>query len=653
MDIKNKIKELTNEIYKYNEAYYKHSKSLVSDYNYDIKLAMLRQLEKKYPQYKLKNSPTNKVASDSLEFFSKSIHEYIMLSLENTYNKDEVDKFISKSGSDVFNIEDKIDGLALSLVYENGKLIRGVTRGNGKIGDDVTCNVMKIKNIPKTIPIKHKLEIRGEVCIYKKQFEKINKEGGGYANARNLASGTLKLHYPHIVKERKLKFIAYEVLGTNFTSQSDKLIYLRDILKFRIPKFKSIYIKQGNIMDLIAEFEADKDNRKYEVDGAVIKVNSVETQNFLGISTGAPKWAVAYKFNAEQAITKLLSVEYNIGRTGVITPVANLEPVLLCGTTIKRATLHNFDFILGLDLHINDDVIIEKGGEIIPKVVAVHKFNHFGDTKFWIKQPEFCPLCSSRLVKEDGEAKLYCPDEFGTCHSQFIGRLAHFASRDALDIKGLGEETCKLLVTEGLVSSFKDLYELQPSQLLSLEGFAKNSAEKLVMSIQKSLKNPIEKFIFGFGIPKVGELTAVTLAKEFKTFYRLQHLKESDISKISGFGDVLAGLIVKWFSNPTNKTLIKDLKALGMPKRYINKTTSSNNILNGKNIAITGNFGQHSRDYLSNIIENLGGIYNNSVKKTTNILLTGDDTGKKKLEKATEWNIQILSKTESLKLLQL
>lgn len=649
----NRLEYLYERIRELNHYYYDKFVHLVSDAEYDRLVKEVEDLEAKYPDLNKDNSPSETVSKDRDKHFKTAKHNFPMLSLQNTYTIDEVTKWYLKTGEESFIIEEKIDGVALSLIYEKGKFIRAVTRGDGTKGDDVTNNAMQVDSILKQIPYKKgNLEIRGEVIIPITYFNKINAERSNegleaYSNTRNLASGTIKLHDSNEVKKRGLQFIGYEICledrPQTFATQENKLNWLSKV-GFNIPHYVIINREKRDPSDVLLNLKNGVRGRDYNIDGAVFKVNEVSGQDKIGIGNKYPKWAIAYKYSAEQAKTKLQCIEFNVGRSGVVTPIAILKPVELCGTIISRATLHNADFIENLGLSIGCKVIIEKGGEIIPKIVKVVKHKE-GAKPF--KFPKKCPKCSSILYRNEGEARWYCPDTYGLCTKNFE-KFYHFASKEALDIQGLGEETLNLLIKSGRINSLVDLYKLKMDDLLGLEGFKTKSAEKLIYSIQDSLNKPMSRWLFALGIPMIGSITAKNICKKYKTWYSIRLT-----SKNTSADSVANEKLFTWFKDDKNWDLVKSLKGIGMPKRYheVNKVTSD--ILKGEKITITGSFGQYTRDFLVNKIITLGGEYNDSLKATTTLLLMGDDVGKNKIEKAAKWNIKTLSKTETLNLLNI
>lgn len=648
----NRLLYLYSRIDNLNHYYYNKHISLVSDFEYDVMVDEVVELGKKYPDHKRSKSPFGNVGQDRDKYFKQARHGFPMLSLKNTYNEKELQDWVWRITSKTFILEDKVDGVALSLIYENGELVRAITRGNGLIGDDVTENALQISSIITKINYKQPLEIRGEVFMPKDTFNLLNEQLKGkgletYANTRNFASGTLKLHDTKKVKSRGLEFIGYEILSIPrpgvFSTQVNKLNWL-SYNGFKIPN----YILIDNFKDLgktLEKLQLEAKNHTYNIDGAVVKVNEVSLQDELGIGNKYPKWAIAYKFTAEQAKTKLLSIEYNVGRSGVVTPIANLKPVELCGTTIKRATLHNADFIEKLGLSEGCKVVIEKGGEIIPKIVKViPTVPHKKPYKF----PKLCPICNSILYKNEDEAKWYCPDTYKKC-TRFTEQLSHFSSKEALDIQGLGEETCKLLIKKRLITTYYDLFTIKVGDLMGLGGFKHKSASKLIKSIQDSLNKPMDRWLFALGIPMVGSINAKTLCKNFKTWYSIRKFAKNNTEPSS----VMMDNVINWFRDDENWDLVKNLKSLGIPKSYKYSKIQTSNILSGEIITITGSFGQYTRDFLSNKVLILGGEYNDSLKSTTTILLMGDNVGKNKIEKATKMNIKMLSKEKSLELLNL
>lgn len=643
--LKRKIKTLKSEIERHNNLYYNENSPEISDLDYDRLVKTLENYENKYPELTSEKSPTKKVSKDNDSFFEKVKHKYQMYSLDNAYDEEDLNKFFNNLPDVTFCLEDKIDGLSLELQYKDGKLDKAITRGDGEIGDDVTENAKTISNIPFKID-NFTGSVFGEVCIYKKTFERINSESTKqYANARNLASGTLKSHDPEEVKKRDLKFIAYGVKTTKKLKvgelcQIEKLKWLIQH-DFKTPKWD--YTRSREIMKVLKMFEDRRESLPYEVDGVVIKLNDYGLQEQAGFGSKSPKWAIAYKFNAEQAITTLENIEFNVGRTGVVTPIAILTPISLSGSTVSRATLHNEDFIKEKGIYIDCQVKIEKGGEIIPKVVEVlplpigdrHKLGSF-------KFPRKCPICNSKLYKKEGDVKWYCPDTFGKC-TQFQEKVFHFVSKNALDIQGLGEEVVKTLISKGLIRNFADIYRLDYQKISRFEGFGKRSSEKLRTSIEKSKEKPMDRWLFALGIPGIGSINAKNLCKAFPTWHKLFRASKEDIMTLDGFGEIMAINVCDYFSSSGMKQGIKELVKLGMPKRLENGQKFINNKLDGRKICITGSIEDFTRDQIAELIENYGGKFQNSVNITTNILIKGEKPGKSKVMKATQFGVMILS----------
>lgn len=655
VNIEKKIRRLRRKIEKYNKQYYNQSESSISDSEYDSLVKKLERLESKYPEYSDESSPTKKVSSDRDPFFKKVKHKYKMYSLDNAYTESELVSFFKKLPDITFSLEDKVDGLSLELQYVKGKLEKAITRGDGEYGDDVTENVIQgIKNIPHYLDLNPTCSVKGEVVIYKDTFNNINhnRKSMGlkpYANARNLSSGTLKLHDPKEVSERGLKFIAWDVESpikykVGQKSQIDKLKWFVKS-GFSIPNWD--YTKSKEIMKVLGYFENKRAKLDYEVDGVVIKLNDWSQRVEAGFGTKSPKWAIAYKFSSEIGVTTLEGIEFNVGRSGKVTPIANLKPIYLAGSTIKKATLHNSDFITERGLSIGCEVKITKGGDIIPKVLEVVSNHNSEPFEF----PTNCPICDSILYKEDG-VDWYCPNTFGKC-TKFKEKLYHFVSKEALDIQGLGEGVINKFIEEGLLHNFIDFFIITQSQIEKIEGMGPKSASYIIKSIDEAFNKPMDKWLFALGIPGIGSVNAKVLCSHFVTWNKLMKAQYSDFLNIPGFGGVLIKNVTDWTDNVINQRLVKNLKRLGMPRRYIKENLVKENILNGKIICITGTFDNFKRDYLSKRIEELGGVFTNSLNSKTNILMVGSNVGKNKLEKASKHDIEILSTDESLKLLKL
>lgn len=658
-DIIARIERLRKEINKHNHLYYVEAKPEISDFEFDAMLSDLEALEKKYPELLDRSSPTQRVGSDISKGFQQINHKYPMLSLGNTYSFDEVQDFhnrVAKSLSKPWQYvcELKYDGTAIGLTYKDGKLLRAVTRGDGVQGDDVTANVKTIRSIPLTLSgndYPEEFEIRGEIFIPHAVFDEINKkriEQGEtpFANPRNAAAGTLKQLNPKIVAERNLDCLLYFILGENlpFDNHYENLLKAKD-WGFKIPQNIELCQSVDEVTRFIEHWDTARKNLPYDTDGVVIKVNSYQQQNQLGFTAKTPRWAIAYKYKAEQVSTKLLSVDYQVGRTGAITPVANLEPVLLAGTTVKRASLHNADQMAILDLHMGDTVFVEKGGEIIPKIVGVDANLRASNSKVF-EYITHCPECGTELVRPDGEAKHYCPNQAG-CPPQLKGRVIHFISRKAMDIDGLGEETVELLFSKGLVHDIADLYNLTYEQLINLERFADKSAKNAIVSIENSKKRPFHRVLFGLGIRYVGETTARKLSAHFGLLENLKQATFEQLIEVDEVGERIAQSIVSFFSDAKNIELVKRLEDAGLTlESETNNSSAANGILNGQSVVISGTFSRISRDELKELVILHGGKLVSSVSASTNLLVAGDKMGPAKLDKANKLGIKIISEDD-------
>ncbi len=653
-----KINELRKKLSEHNYRYYVLSQPVISDYDYDVMLKELETLEKEFPEFADPNSPTKRVGSDISNDFTQVTHNYPMLSLGNTYNKNElldfdkrVKNIIGNNTPFKYTCELKFDGTAVSIKYENGKYLQAITRGDGTKGDDVTANVRTIRSIPLILrgnDFPDKFEVRGEIIMPHKVFEKLNKEREEigetpFANPRNAASGTLKMKNSSEVAKRNLDTFIYYMLGDNLPSDS----HFENLKNLKKWGFKiSNHIKQANdineIFDFINHWDTERNNLPYDIDGVVIKVDSLSLQNELGMTGKSPRWAISYKFKAECVATKLNSVEYQVGRTGAITPVANLEPVQLAGTIVKRASLHNADIIKELDVRISDTVFVEKGGEIIPKIVGVDKSKRDISSKK-IEYITCCPECKTELVREEGEAKHYCPNEYG-CPPQIKGKVEHFVSRNAMDIN-CGEATINALYQAGFIKNIADLYDLTYEQIYSLEGFKEKSAKNLLKSIEDSKKVPFERVLYAIGIRYVGNITAKVLAKNLQSIDNLQKASFEELTAVDEIGDKIAGSIINYFKNEYNIQLIERLKNAGLQFK-ITENEENENILNGAKIVISGTFKKHSREELKKLIEQYGGKNVSSVSKNTDYFLAGEKIGPSKLEKVKKFGIKKISEDE-------
>lgn len=659
MDIQKTMQRLSDELNQHNYNYYVLDNPTISDYEFDLKLKELQVLEKQHPEYFDENSPTQRVGGAITKNFETIAHEYRMYSLDNSYSKEELiewEKRIQKNLGEVplhYFCELKYDGASISISYENGKLKRALTRGDGFQGDDVTNNIKTIKSIPLQLKgnFPPKFDIRGEIILPFAGFEKMNQElieigETPYANPRNTASGSLKLQDSAEVSKRPLDCLMYFVIGNNlpFDSQSKGLETARD-WGFKVPKEAQLAHNLDEVFQFIDYWDQHRHNLPYETDGVVIKVNDFNYQSELGFTAKSPRWAIAYKFKSEQVATRLNSISYQVGRTGAITPVANLVPVQLAGTMVKRASLHNADQIEKLDIRIGDTVFVEKGGEIIPKIIAVDLSMRPADATP-IAYISHCPECQTPLVRSEGEANHYCPNFYG-CPPQIIGRIQHYISRKAMDIDGLGGETVALLYANGLVQSYADLYELTVEQLLPLERMAQKSAENLVKGVQNSKSVPFERVLYALGIRFVGETIAKKLAKHYKSIEALSQANFMDLVLVDEIGDKIAQSVVEFFENQENRLLINRLKAYGVQFESIEIVNpNATNILFGKTFVVSGVFQQFSRYDLKKAIEDNGGKVGSSISTKTDYVVAGDNMGPAKLEKAEKLNIPIISESD-------
>ncbi|MGQ8338969.1 NAD-dependent DNA ligase LigA [Sunxiuqinia sp. A32] len=665
LEIKSKIESLRKELEEYNYQYYVLSQPTISDFEFDMKLKELEKLENGNPEFFDTNSPTQRVGSDINQEFTQVKHKYPMLSLSNSYSKDELIEFdnrIKKLITEPFEYvcELKFDGASLSLVYENGQLSKAVTRGDGEKGDDVTANARTIRSIPlhlKGNDYPESFEIRGEVLLPFEVFAELNKvrEAAGeqlYANPRNTASGSLKMQNSAEVAKRQLDAYFYYVLGEDLKEDSHfETIQLAGKWGFKI----SQHTKKCDSIEKVFEYIEYWDKARYDLpvatDGIVIKVNSRRLQNNLGFTAKSPRWAIAYKFTAEQVSTILESVSYQVGRTGAVTPVANLSPVLLAGTTVKRASLHNADIIEKLDLHINDVVFVEKGGEIIPKIVGVDdSCRHPMSTK--VEFIQSCPECNTELVRQEGEAAHYCPNETG-CAPQIKGKIEHFISRKAMDIDGLGQETIDLLFNQNLIHNSADLYELKAEQLIHLERMGEKSAERILKSLEQSKQIPFERVLYALGIRFVGETVAKKLANKLISIDAIANSSYEQLIDIDEIGGKIAESIIKYFEVEDNRRIIKRLQSYGLQFQLDqNSLADRTEKLVGLNIIISGTFEKYSRDELKKMIEQHGGKNVGSISKKTSYLLAGSNIGPSKLEKVQKLGIPMISEDDFLKMLE-
>jgi len=666
--VKQKIEELSEQLRTYNYNYYVLSNSTISDYDFDMLLVELQKLEEQFPEYAFEDSPTQRVGGVVTKNFTTVKHKYRMLSLGNSYSKEDIEDFESRIKKLVENeleyvCELKYDGVAIGITYKNGKLFQAVTRGDGVQGDDVTANVKTIRSIPlqlKGNDYPEEFEIRGEIFLPKDVFENLNKDREEigedlYANARNTASGTLKMQDSAVVSQRKLDCYLYFVLGDNLPFKTHyESIQKAGEWGFKIPTEKLNSIKKCKNIDEVFEFinywDKARNKLNFEIDGIVIKVNNYARQEEIGFTAKSPKWAIAYKFKAERVSTQLLEITYQVGRTGAITPVANLKPVLLAGTTVKRASLHNADQIEKLDIRVNDTVFVEKGGEIIPKIVGVEVTQRdiFSEPTQYISA---CPECQTELIRKEGDAKHFCPNEWG-CPPQIKGKMQHFISRKALNIDGLGEETIDLLFENDLAKNSADLYSLTYEQLFSLESFKEKKSNNIIEGLIAAKQIPFERVLYGIGIRYVGETVAKKLAKHFKNIDNIIRASFEELIAADEIGDKIAESIIHFFSVTENVEVIKKLRENGLQfelseEQLANTTTK----LEGLIFVVSGVFSKFSRDELKNTIEQNGGKVSSSISKKTSYIVAGENMGPSKLAKAEKLEVKIINEDEFLALL--
>ena len=660
-----RIYQLREELHTHNYNYYVLNSPVISDIEFDHMMRELQDLEAKYPETYDENSPTMRVGSDINKDFVQVEHRYPMLSLGNTYSEEEVTDFyerVRKSLNEDFEIccEMKFDGTSISLTYENGKLVRAVTRGDGVKGDDVTNNVKTIRTIPLVLKgdnYPKEFEIRGEILMPWEVFEKLNKEREAreeplFANPRNAASGTLKLQNSSVVASRKLDAYLYYLLGDNLPCDGH-YENLQEARKwgFKISDTTRKVKTLQEVFDFIKYWDTERKNLPVATDGIVLKVNSIRQQKNLGYTAKSPRWAIAYKFQAEKALTKLQKVTYQVGRTGAITPVANLDPVQLSGTIVKRASLHNADIIESLDLHEGDMVYVEKGGEIIPKITGVDIASRTPDS-MPVKFITHCPECGEPLTRFDDEAAHYCTNE-DSCPPQIKGKIEHFISRKAMNIEGLGPETVDLFYQEGMIGNAADLYNLREQDIARLERFGEKSAQNIMAGLEASRQVSFERVLFALGIRFVGETVAKKLARSIKNIDTLMSATKEELMAIDEIGEKIAESITHFFSSEKNRELVARLKAAGLKMEMeAEETAAVSNILEGQSIVISGVFAVHSRDEYKDIIEKHGGKNVGSISKKTSFILAGENMGPSKLEKAQKLGIKIMDEKEFLELIE-
>ena len=664
MDIKQKIEALRTALREHNYNYYVLDNPTISDYEFDMQLKELQALEAQYPEFHDATSPTLRVGGMVTKNFETQMHDSRMYSLDNSYSKEDLEdweKRIQKGLGDVeveFTCELKYDGASISITYENGQLVRALTRGDGFQGDNVTTNIKTIKSIPLQLKGDYpaKFDIRGEIVLPFEGFAKMNAERiengeEPYMNPRNTASGSLKLQDSSLVAQRPLECLLYGIVGekTGVKSQFQMLEKARE-WGFKVPTIAKLCKSTNEVMEFIDYWDIHRHELPYETDGVVIKVNNLQHQEELGYTAKSPRWAMAYKFKAEQVSTVLNEITYQVGRTGAITPVANLEPVLLAGTTVKRASLHNADQIAKFDIREGDTVFVEKGGEIIPKIIGVD-FTKRPANSEPTKYIDHCPECHSELVRTDGDAKHYCPNYYG-CPPQITGRIQHYISRKAMDIEGLGGETVELLYKEGLIKNYADLYTITKEQVMPLERMAEKSAENLVNGVKASISIPFERVLFALGIRFVGETVAKKLAKAYKNIDALMVANVEELITVDEIGERIAQSVVEFFQNYTNVEIIDRLKSYGVQfELSSDKLENQTELLQGQTFVVSGVFAKVSRDELKKLIEDNGGKVGSSVSSKTNYLVAGENMGPSKKTKAESLGVTIITEDEFLSML--
>ncbi|GIZ15931.1 NAD-dependent DNA ligase LigA [Capnocytophaga catalasegens] len=657
-EVFDKIQNLRKELTEHNYKYYVLDNPTISDYDFDMKLKELQSLERQYPEFYDAQSPSVRVGGEVVKNFQTIQHEHRMYSLDNVYSKEELEdwekRVIKLVGQDnlTFVCELKYDGASVDLTYENGVLKQALTRGDGIQGDDITANVRTIKSVPLLLQGEYpeKFHIRGEIILTKEGFTKMNAERiaegeDPYMNPRNTASGSLKLQDSSEVAKRPLDCLLYTIVGNNLPlkTQFESLQKARE-WGFKVPNQSRLCKTTDEVMDFINYWDTHRHELPYETDGVVVKINEVHYQEELGFTAKSPRWAMAYKFKAEQVVTQLHSISYQVGRTGAITPVANLEPVLLAGTIVKRASLHNADQIAKLDIRLEDSVFVEKGGEIIPKIVGVD----IQKRPLYSKPIQYitnCPECNTELVRKEGEAQHFCPNY--ECPPQVTGRIQHFISRKAMDIEGLGAETIELLFKEKLIKNYADLYELKPENLQYLERMGEKSANNIIQGIEKSLQIPFERVLFALGIRYVGETVAKKLAREYHSIEKLEKTTYQELLLIDEIGERIAQSVVDFFQDETNRVLIARLKSYGIQMTIKEEDLANDSDkLKGLIFVVSGVFEKYSRDELKELIEKNGAKVGSSISSKTNYVIAGANMGPSKLEKATKLGIPIISESD-------
>jgi DNA ligase (NAD+) len=658
-NIEQKITSLRDELREHNYKYYVLDQPSISDFEFDMKLKELQKLEDQHPEFHDPTSPSLRVGGAVTKNFETVVHEHRMYSLDNSYSKEDLEdweKRIQRILGDVkveFTCELKYDGASISLTYEDGQLVRAVTRGDGFQGDEVTTNIKTIKSVPLQLKgdYPQKFDIRGEIILTLEGFAKMNQERieageDPYMNPRNTASGSLKLQDSALVAQRPLECLLYSITGNNLgiKTQFEMLEKARQ-WGFKVPTVAKLCKSTQEVMQFVDYWDTHRHSLPYETDGVVVKVNNIQHQEELGYTAKSPRWAMAYKFKAEQVSTVLNEITYQVGRTGAITPVANLEPVLLAGTTVKRASLHNADQIAKLDVREGDTVFVEKGGEIIPKIIAVDFTKRSTDSKP-TEYITHCPECGTELIRKEGEAQHFCPNDTG-CPTQITGRIQHFISRKAMDIEGMGSETVELLFKEGLIANYADLYTLTKEQVVPLERMAEKSAENLVNGVAASKSIPFERVLFALGIRYVGETVAKKLAKAYKNIDALMVATQEELIAVDEIGERIAESVIRFFAEPTNVALVERLKSYGLQfslseEQLENQTDK----LKGQTFVVSGVFESISRNDLKKLIEDNGGKVASSISSKTSFVVAGDNMGPSKKTKAESLGVPIISEQE-------
>ncbi len=658
-EAKKRIKYLRDLLNEYDYYYYVLAQPKVSDYEYDMLMKELIDLEKEFPQFYDPNSPSVRVGNDHDQSFEQARHGYPMLSLSNTYSPEELLEFDNRVRKTLSNeayryvCELKFDGVSINLIYEDGQLVQAITRGDGTMGDVVTENVKTIRSIPLVLrgdDYPQRFEIRGEIIMPHKSFERLNEERRRqglpeFANPRNAAAGSIKLQNSAEVARRGLDCFVYYMVGEDLPSDShyENMQYARK-WGFKVSEYMERVNDLRGVFDFIQRWEVERNNLPFDIDGAVIKIDSMRQQQILGYTAKAPRWAIAYKFKAERVTTRLLSVDFQVGRTGAVTPVANLEPVQLAGTIVKRASLHNADIIRNLDLHYGDYVYVEKGGEIIPKIVGVDKSRRPSGASP-VEFITHCPACGTELVRDPDEAIHYCPNTWG-CPPQIMGRIEHFVSRKAMDIQ-MGEATIRQLYEAGLVRTVADLYDLKYEDIIKLERFADKSARNLLESIERSKQVPFDRVLYALGIRYVGETVAKVLARHFRSMDNLRKATYDQLIAIDEIGDKIARSVIEYFRDPHNIEIIDRLKKAGVQMELVSEEKPQ--VLKGMTFVVTGNFGTpQRRKFIEELVEKYGGKKASSVSSKTNYIIAGEKPGASKMQKAKQYGIPVISEQEFL-----